>query len=138
MNFWERQGGNNGYNSSYNTHNGNGQGGENTYEQGEKNAYGQDGENAYGQGVHNGAKRQNDTMRSGNLHGNGAPLEEQLKKYSGMDQNQLMSELMRTAGAMKNDGKLNGAELEAFYSQASAFMTAEQLKRLRELINMLK
>lgn len=86
----------------------------------------------------------NDSVGAGanNANAFGSPnpqnLEEQLRRYSTMNEQQLLAELLRSAGGMKANGSLTADELENFYSRAAAFMSTEQLTKLRTLINMLK
>lgn len=59
-------------------------------------------------------------------------------KYSGMNESELMSEMIKVAATSKANGTLNDAELENFYNQMSPMLTAEQRKKLKALINTLK
>lgn len=59
-------------------------------------------------------------------------------KYSGMNESQLMSEMIKVAATSKANGTLNDAELENFYNQMSPMLTVEQRKKLKALINTLK
>lgn len=59
-------------------------------------------------------------------------------KYSGMNESELMSEMIKVAATSKANGTLNDAELENFYNQMSPMLTAEQRKKLKALINSLK
>lgn len=64
--------------------------------------------------------------------------EEKFNEYQGRSEDELTAELLKTAAEMKKEGKLNVSELEAFCSRASAFLSEEQLSKMRALIGMLK
>ena len=63
---------------------------------------------------------------------------EQMSRLNNMSEEERLRELTKTATSMKQDGRLNGQDLEKVYQTAGMFMTSEQLSRLRSLIDMLK
>ncbi len=65
-------------------------------------------------------------------------IEEEMRRFSGMSNDELMTELMAKASISRANGTLNTAELERFYTVATMFMNTEQLTRLRALLNMLE
>lgn len=71
---------------------------------------------------------------------NGANLniEDEMRRFSGMSNDELMAELMAKTATSRANGTLNVQELEKFYSVATMFMNTEQLTRLRALLNMLE
>ena len=72
-----------------------------------------------------------------NPMGNFAVME-QLSRLGNMSEQERLGELAKTASAMKQDGRFNVQDLERVYQTAGMFMNAEQLSRLRALIDMLK
>lgn len=77
---------------------------------------------------------------SGRSSQNGANLniEDEMRRFSGMSNDELMAELMAKTATSRANGTLNVQELEKFYSVATMFMNTEQLTRLRALLNMLE
>ncbi len=145
MNFWERDNPDNGKNNNSSNSNQNNSGWNgNGANRSDQNS------NSWNS---NGTKRSADQSASG-WNGNGANRNGQsgnnskedferlatdsFNKYSNMDETQLMSELLKTAGGMRQNGTLKPEDLESFYKNASGFLTAEQMAKLRTLINMLK
>ena len=63
---------------------------------------------------------------------------EHIARLGNMSDEDRMKELTRTASSMKQSGSLNPQDLEKVYQTASMFMNADQLSRLRTLIDMLK
>ncbi len=62
----------------------------------------------------------------------------EIARLNSMDEGARMAELMRTATKMQSNGQLNSADLERVYQTAGMFMNAEQLKKLRTLIDAIK
>lgn len=123
MNFWER----NGYNDKNNTE-----------KQGTayyNDEFGNTSTSAYAKssGVFGGEKGENAGKNGANLN-----IEDEMRRFSGMSNDELMSELMAKTAASRANGTLNVQELEKFYSVATMFMNTEQLTRLRALLNMLE
>lgn len=85
--------------------------------------------------------RNNDSVKNGTLDGRNSGqvnIEEEMRRFSGMSNDELMTELMAKASISRANGTLNTAELERFYTVATMFMNTEQLTRLRALLNMLE
>ncbi len=59
-------------------------------------------------------------------------------RLAAMPKDELMNELFRNAAALKGTGNFNAEELEDFYNKSSAFLSPEQLRRMRSIIDMLK
>ena len=94
--------------------------------------------------LHNSAENQG----NGNSHqGNGNPrqdsgpnvnMAEQIARLNSMSEEERLSELMSTAGKMNMNGSLNVNDLERLYQTAGMFMSPDQLKKLRTLIDAIK
>ena len=67
-----------------------------------------------------------------------AHLREDMARYGSMSGDELTEELFSKARKMRAEGKLDTDMLEDFASKAAPFLSAAELKRLRELISMLK
>lgn len=65
-------------------------------------------------------------------------MEEQVRQYSGMNEEQLMHEMFKVAEQSRKDGTLNNEALDRFFSNAQSFLTPEQSERMKELITELK
>ena len=61
-----------------------------------------------------------------------------IKHFSGMNEQQLMSEMFRVAAGERDNGSLDAEKLEDFYKKASPMMSQQQRNKLRALINQLK
>lgn len=59
-------------------------------------------------------------------------------KYSGMNRDQLMTELFSKVAEAKNSGSFNPKELDGFYEFMSPHLDAEQKRRLSALISEVK
>ena len=94
--------------------------------------------------LHNSAENQSNA----NSHqGNGNPrqnsstnanMAEQIARLNSMSEEERLSELMSTAGKMNMNGSLNVNDLERLYQTAGMFMSPDQLKKLRTLIDAIK
>ena len=94
--------------------------------------------------LHNSAENQSNV----NSHqGNGNPrqnsstnanMAEQIARLNSMSEEERLSELMSTAGKMNMNGSLNVNDLERLYQTAGMFMSPDQLKKLRTLIDAIK
>lgn len=94
--------------------------------------------------LHNSAQNQSNA----NSHqGNGNPrqnsstnanMAEQIARLNSMSEEERLSELMSTAGKMNMNGSLNVNDLERLYQTAGMFMSPDQLKKLRTLIDAIK
>lgn len=65
-------------------------------------------------------------------------LRDQMKKYEGKSESELMDELMRTTREGKKNGTLSDAQIDSFYEKAAPMMDTEMKKRLDMLIKMMK
>lgn len=59
-------------------------------------------------------------------------------RYSSMSRDELMRELEHEAAALRAQGMLDMAKLEEFLRSAAPYMTADQIARMRELIDALR
>lgn len=94
--------------------------------------------------LHNSAENQNNAYSH---QGNGNPrqnsstnanMAEQIARLNSMSEEERLSELMSTAGKMNMNGSLNVNDLERLYHTAGMFMSPDQLKKLRTLIDAIK
>ena len=67
-----------------------------------------------------------------------ANMAEQIARLNSMSEEERLSELMSTAGKMNMNGSLNVNDLERLYQTAGMFMSPDQLKKLRTLIDAIK
>ena len=67
-----------------------------------------------------------------------ANMAEQIARLNSMSEEERLSELMSTAGKMNMTGSLNVNDLERLYQTAGMFMSPDQLKKLRTLIDAIK
>lgn len=67
-----------------------------------------------------------------------ANMAEQIARLNSMSEEERLSELMSTAGKMNMNGSLNVNDLERLYQTAVMFMSPDQLKKLRTLIDAIK
>lgn len=72
------------------------------------------------------------------LYGRDGGIERKAEEYSAMSREELLRELDREAAALRARGMLDTGRLEEFMKAAAPYMTAEQLARMRELINALR
>lgn len=63
-------------------------------------------------------------------------LDEAIKSYSGMSEEQLMAELFKKGSL--STGNVSAEELDAFFAKASPYLTKEQSEKMRNLIIQLK
>ena len=94
--------------------------------------------------LHNSAENQSN---ANSHHGNGNPrqnssanasMAEQIARLNSMSEEERLSELMSTADKMNMNGSLNVNDLERLYQIAGMFMSPDQLKKLRTLIDAIK
>lgn len=152
MNFWERK---NGYGTDNveTEQNGKGYGGKNNTDGGrnfDKNAYGVnhcgqgDGVNGNRNCGYGGQNRSCNGANGAYCSDNGqnfsgsANIEDEIRRFSGMSNDELTAELIARASASRASGTFDVMELEKFYSVATMFMNTDQLTRLRALLNMLE
>ena len=94
--------------------------------------------------LHNSAENQgnaNSHQGNGNPRQNSstnANMAEQIARLNSMSEEERLSELMSTAGKMSMNGSLNVNDLERLYQTAGMFMSPDQLKKLRTLIDAIK
>ncbi len=63
---------------------------------------------------------------------------EELGKYSGKSENELMSELFNIVNKNKSEGTLNNSDFDSFAEQIAPYLSPEQSARLTGLIEQLK
>ena len=83
----------------------------------------------------------NSHQGNGNPRQNSGPnanMAEQIARLNSMSEEERLSELMTTAGKMNMNGSLNVNDLERLYQTAGMFMSPDQLKKLRTLIDAIK
>lgn len=78
------------------------------------------------------------TLNGGKNGVGGVNVEDEIRRFSTMSNDELMAELMAKASTSRANGTLSVSELEKFYTVATMFMNTEQLTRLRALLNMLE
>ena len=94
--------------------------------------------------LHNSAENQsnpNSHQGNGNSRQNSstnANMAEQIARLNSMSEEERLSELMSTASKMNMNGSLNVNDLERLYQTAGMFMSPDQLKKLRTLIDAIK
>ena len=65
-------------------------------------------------------------------------IEENLKKYQNMSQNELMSELFKEADKIRNRGGLDNNSLNVLRSTLAPMLSTEQNELLNNILNKLK
>lgn len=65
-------------------------------------------------------------------------LQETLSKYQNLSQDQLMSELFKEAGRLKQNGTLNESNLNMLKSTLSPMLSNEQNQQLNDILNKIK
>lgn len=94
--------------------------------------------------LHNSAENQsNANSHQGNAYhrqssGSNVNMAEQIARLNSMSEEERLNELMSTAGKMNMNGSLNVNDLERLYQTAGMFMSPDQLKKLRTLIDAIK
>lgn len=74
----------------------------------------------------------------GGADGSREEMERKMAQYSSMSRGALEDELAREAAALREKGMLDVGKLEEFCNMAAPFMTADQLRRMREIIDTLR
>lgn len=94
----------------------------------------------YGGGEGGGYGRpQNGGRTDGNMPGDiPQDVAERAAQYSTMSREELSEELMREASSLRAQGLLDVDRLDEFCRMAAPYMTAEQVRRMREIIGMLR
>jgi len=62
-------------------------------------------------------------------------LQESLSKYQNLSQDQLMNELFKEAGKLKQNGSLNESSLNMLKSTLAPMLNNEQNQRLNDILN---
>lgn len=65
-------------------------------------------------------------------------LQESLNKYQNLSQDQLMSELLKEAGRLKQNGSLNESSLNMLKSTLAPMLNSEQNQHLNDILNKIK
>ncbi len=65
-------------------------------------------------------------------------FDETVKRSKNMTQQQLMDEILRQAAEDRRSGKLSDGDLQNFYNSVSPMLSAEQLKKLKDIMALLK
>ena len=65
-------------------------------------------------------------------------LQETLSKYRNLSQDQLMNELFKEAGKLKQNGSLNENSLNMLKSTLSPMLSNEQNQQLNDILNKIK
>lgn len=77
-------------------------------------------------------------MQTFDGNGMNGDIEKRMAAYAAMSESALVGELKREADALKKQGLLDIGRLTDFASAAAPYMTADQLRRMRELIDALR
>ena len=67
-----------------------------------------------------------------------ANAQKNIKRYSGMSEQQLMNEMFKVAAGEKNAGNLDAHKLEEFYKKTAPMLNPQQRNKMRAIINQLK
>ena len=65
-------------------------------------------------------------------------LQESLNKYQNLSQDELMSELLKEAGRLKQNGSLNESSLNMLQNTLAPMLSSEQNQQLNEILNKIK
>lgn len=65
-------------------------------------------------------------------------FDDTVKRAKGKSQNELMDEILRQAAKDKRDGKLSDKDLQNFFNSVAPMLNPEQIKKLKEIMNLLK
>jgi len=72
-------------------------------------------------------------------HGEDAgTLREEMVKYDGKSESELMAELKKKVKEGREEGTLSGEQLDSFYDKAAPILDDDMKKRLEALIRMMK
>ena len=105
------------------------------------NSGSQNGQNKQSNAVNQNNYKENVQFSNGQPHQNpnqNFNVMEHIARLGNMSEEDRLSELTKTATSMKQTGAFNIQDLEKVYQTAGMFMNADQLSRLRTLIDMLK
>ena len=97
----------------------------------------------YGSGTERGREYRSGSTEAGvesrGAYGAGeADIAAQVARYSSMTRDELMNELMRSSAGLRAEGKLDIGRLEEFCRLAAPYLDAEQVARMREIIDLLR
>lgn len=65
-------------------------------------------------------------------------VESIINEYADKSENELMGELLREVAKGRANGTLDNGDIDNFYNQAAPLLTAEQKKKLDNIINIIK
>ncbi len=65
-------------------------------------------------------------------------LDDFLKNYNGKSESELIDEIIKTAVKSKKEGKLSDSDIDNFYKMLYPMLSGEQVKKLDEVVKMLK
>lgn len=97
----------------------------------------------YGSGTERGREYRSGITEAGvesrGAYGAGeADIAAKVARYSSMTRDELMNELMRSSAGLRAEGKLDIGRLEEFCRLAAPYLDAEQVARMREIIDLLR
>lgn len=97
----------------------------------------------YGSGTERGREYRSGSTEAGvesrGVYGAGeADIAAKVARYSSMTRDELMNELMRSSAGLRAEGKLDIGRLEEFCRLAAPYLDAEQVARMREIIDLLR
>lgn len=81
-----------------------------------------------------------DNKSSDTVHnetGNTQQLQDSINKYSSMNQQQLMDQLMQSVAIQKSNGTYDKDKIDQFIAMASSVLSPEQVLRMRQLLDKL-
>ncbi|MEG1608453.1 MAG: hypothetical protein RR348_01150 [Clostridia bacterium] len=84
------------------------------------------------------ANASNASMQGGASTQNDKDFKNFYDKYSNCDEDSLMNTMFDMAKNAKQNGQLDNASLEEFYKSTANMLNAEQRKKLRKLVDMIK
>lgn len=81
---------------------------------------------------------QQNFYKNSNLNIDEEEIKEKIQKYQNMNQNELLSELLKETKKQKQNGNLDNQKLEEIKNSMSTVLNDEQKNRLDELIKLLR
>lgn len=81
---------------------------------------------------------QQNFYKNSNLNIDEEEIKEKIQKYQNMNQNELLSELLKETKKQKQNGNLDNQKLEDIKNSMSTVLNDEQKNRLDELIKLLR
>ena len=70
--------------------------------------------------------------------GGGESIEDAMKRYSGMSESQLVTEMLARAAEGREKGTLTDGDLDDFYAKAAPMLSNAQREKLKGLVDSLK